>query len=306
LDGWTLHRDSGGIMDRRILSGYVLGTLGVLIFGLTLPMTRLAVSELAPWFVTMGRAALAGVIAGAVLAIARPRRPSSRELALMTLASLCLVIGFPGFVALAMTRVPAAHGGVILGVLPLATAAMAVLINGEKPAASFWFWSVLGATIVTLFALREGGGSFGLGDIFLALAVASTAVGYTISARLSGKRPGWEVISWQVIIALPLTLPVALWLAPPDVGTIRATVWGGFLYVAIFSQYLGFFAWNAGLAMGGVARVAQVQLLQTFVTLAGAALVLGEPLGIEALGTAVIVVGIVMLGARSRVSKPKG
>jgi drug/metabolite transporter (DMT)-like permease len=290
-------------MERGLLSGYLLGALGVLIFGLTLPMTRLAVGELAPWFVTMGRAAVAGLVAAAVLAALRRKPPRGTELGLLALASLCLVIGFPGFVAMAMARVPAAHGGVVLGVLPLATAAMAVIVNGERPSTAFWFWSAAGAAIVTLFALREGGGGFGVGDLYLALAVASTSLGYTVSARLSGQRPGWEVISWQVAIALPLTLPAALLLMPASAGAVSAPACGAFLYVAIFSQYLGFFAWNAGLALGGVARVSQVQLLQTFVTLAGAALLLGEPLGFEALATATLVVAVVLLGARSRVAK---
>lgn len=291
-----------GTAMNPVMTGYLLGGLGVAIFGLTLPMTRLAVQELAPWFVTMGRAAVAGLIALVVLGFVRPSLPSRSELARLFLAALCLVVGFPGLVALAMREVPAAHGGIVLGILPLATAAMAVLVNGERPSPVFWLWSVIGAGIVTGFALREGGGALVPGDGYLFLAVLVTGLGYAISARLSARRPGWEVISWMVVISLPLTLPLALWLAPTDPAAIGRKTWLGFAYVALFSQYLGFFAWNAGLAIGGVARISQVQLLQTFVTLAGAWLVLGEPLGAEAVIVAAVVVVVVALGGRSRIA----
>jgi drug/metabolite transporter (DMT)-like permease len=283
--------------------GYLLGALGVAIFGLTLPMTRVAVQELAPWFVTMGRAAIAGLVAAAVLTIARPAPLARGQLALCAVAALCLVVGFPGLVALAMREVPAAHGGIVLGVLPLATAAAAVLVNGERPAPAFWSWSLAGAAIVTLFALREGGGAPTAGDLYLVAAVLVTALGYTVLAKLSASRPGWEVISWLVLVSLPVTAPLALWLAPAEPGLVSTRVWLAFLYVALFSQYLGFFAWNAGLALGGVARVSQVQLLQTFVTLAGAWLLLGEPLGLDALAAAAAVVGVVALGGRSRIAR---
>jgi drug/metabolite transporter (DMT)-like permease len=285
-----------------VMTGYLLGGLGVAIFGLTLPMTRLAVQELAPWFVTTGRAAVAGLVALAVLGIVRPSRPTGGELMRLSVAALCLVIGFPGLVALAMREVPAAHGGIVLGILPLATAAMAVLVNGERPSPAFWLWSLAGAVIVTGFALRQGGGGFVAGDLYLFLAVLVTGLGYTISASLSARRPGWEVISWMVVLSLPVTLPLALWLAPAQPAAVSGRAWLGFAYVALFSQYLGFFAWNAGLAIGGVARVSQVQLLQTFVTLAGAWLVLGEPLGAEAFAVAAVVVLVVALGGRSRIA----
>ena len=283
--------------------GLALGFLGVVIFGATLPATRVAVSELAPWFVTTGRAAVAGVIALVVLGFLRKPVPDRADWGRFVFASACLVIGFPGFIGLAMQTVPASHGGVVLGILPLATAVSAALMSGERPSAMFWLCGVLGAVVVVTFALRESAFHLTLGDAYLFGGVIVTAVGYVVSAELSRKRPGWEVISWQVVVALPLTVPIAWWLLPADPAAIGLRSWLGFGYVAIFSQYIGFFAWNSGLALGGIARVSQVQLLQTFVTLGIAALVLGEAVGIDTLSFAGLVFLIVFVGRIARIGR---
>ncbi|HEY8380725.1 MAG TPA: DMT family transporter [Microvirga sp.] len=265
-------------MSRETL-GLLLGLIGVTVFAGTLPFTRLAVEALSPAFVTAGRAALAGLIAGAVLLLLRRPWPARASLGRLALASLCLVGGFPIFTGLAMESVPAGHGGVVLGILPLATALLSALIAGERPGTAFWVAAVAGAALVVGFTLREGQGGFETGDLFLFAAVLSSSLGYVISAQLAqtGLR-GWEVISWLLVIALPASLPLALWLAPADATAIPAWSWAGFAYVTLMSQYLGFFAWNAGLALGGIARVSQVQLLQTFITLVIAAALNREPI----------------------------
>jgi drug/metabolite transporter (DMT)-like permease len=261
--------------------GYFLGFIGVVIFGGTLPATRAAVADLAPWFVTMGRAAIAGVLAVVVLvALRRPLPP--RELwGDIVIASACLVIAFPGFIGLAMQTVPASQGGVVLGILPLATALCGALFAGDRPPAAFWGWSLAGAALVLAFTLKDSGiGQAGftlaIGNIYLLGAVAATGIGYAFSARVSRRMPGWETISWACLVALPFTLPLAWWLRPADFGAVGGSAWSGFAYTAVMSQYVGFFAWNAGLAMGGVAKVSQVQLLQQFVTLGISAVFLGE------------------------------
>jgi drug/metabolite transporter (DMT)-like permease len=251
--------------------GLLIGFVGVAIFGGTLPFTRIAVEALDPWFVTAGRASLSGLLAGAVLIVLRRPVPDRASLIKIACASFFIVGGFPAFTALAMTSVEASHGGVVLGILPLVTAAISAWMTGERPSARFWLAAVAGAALVAAFALRAGGGRFVAGDLLLAGAVLSAAIGYNLSGQLTRLMSGWEVISWILVIAPPVTLPATLWLAPSTPSEVPARCWIAFAYVTLMSQYIGFFFWNAGLALGGVARVSQVQLLQTFVTLVIAA-----------------------------------
>lgn len=284
--------------------GLLLGLVGVIVFGATLPMTRLAVvppvgAGLDPWFVTGGRAALAGLVALLVLLVLRRPVPPPGTRGPILGAAVLLVGGFPGFTGFAMQSVPAAHGGVVLGVLPLVTAAFGAWLTGERPRPAFWLCAGLGALLVVAFALRDGGGRVEPGDLLLVGATVSAALGYVLSAKAARVLPGWEVISWALVAALPVTLPVALWTLPEVPLRVAPVTWLAFLYLALMSQYLGFFAWNAGLVMGGVARVSQVQLLQTFVTLAVAALLTGERVDPLTWTAALAVVALVLAGRRA-------
>ncbi|MFS8036481.1 DMT family transporter [Xanthobacter sp. AM11] len=289
-------------MDRRLLLGLVLGFVGVVMFGATLPFTRLALGEMSPWFISFGRAALAGLVA-LVMVVATRRPWPLREPATMralAVASLCLIFGFPLLMAVATQTVPAAHGGVVLGLLPLGTALAAMLLAGEKPGVGLFVASAAGAGLVVAFALRNGGaGAFGYGDMLLFAAVVVCAVGYAVSGRLARRLMGWEVIAFMLILCLPVTLPAALitfpWGAP-----VGAASWAAFAYLGLVSQFLGFFFWNAGLAMGGIARVGQVQLLQTFVTVGLAWPVNGEVPDVETALFAIAVVATVALAQRMR------
>lgn len=287
-------------MTRETL-GLLIGFVGVAIFGGTLPFTRIAVETLDPWFVTFGRASLSGLVAAAVLIALRRPMPERANVAKMIWASLFIVGGFPALTAFAMTRVPASHGGVVLGVLPLATAAIGAWMTGERPSARFWLAAVGGAALVTAFALRDGGGRFDLGDLLLAGAVLCAAIGYNISGQLTRAMSGWEVISWILVVSLPATLPLTLWFAPVVPGEVPALSWVAFAYVTLMSQYIGFFFWNAGLAIGGVTRVSQIQLLQTFVTLIVAAALNGERVDWLTWLVAVLVVALVVAGRRARI-----
>lgn len=284
----------------RLLAGLSLGFVGVVVFGGTLPFTRLAVADLDPWFVTTGRSAIAGLIAGCVLIATRRRLPRREALGRLVLVSLCVVGVFPIATGLAMTTVEASRGGVVLGILPLVTAIVAALLGQERLPPRFWAAVFVGAGIVVAFALRDGAAGLALGDAYLVLAVLGAALGYGLSGALSREMPGWEVISWALVVALPLTIPAAVALAPADPAAVSGASWAGFAYVTVMSQYLGFFAWNAGLALGGVARVGQVQLLQVFVTLAVAAQLNGERVDLATWLTAGLVVVVVVVAARAR------
>ena len=188
----------------------------------------------------------------------------------------------------------------MLGILPIATALVAVAITHERPRPLFWIASFAGAALVIAFSLRQGGGTFSAGDLLLFAAVAVSAIGYAFSGRLTSQMPGWEVISWVLVIALPLSIPAAALTMPADIGHISLKPWLGLLYVALFSQWIGFFAWNAGMAMGGIARVSQIQLLQPFVTFALAAFFNDETITLQILLFAAAVVVTVAISTRTR------
>lgn len=286
---------------RHPLAGLLLGFIGVVIFGATLPVTRVALTGFDPAFITFARAFLAGIAAAATLVIARKRFPKP-HLAAFVMIGATLVFGFPGLVNVAMQTVPASHGGIVLGVLPLLTAVFAALIGGERPGAAFWMWGLVGAMLVLGFTLRGGGFVPGIGHVWLGGAAVISALGYVVSGKLARELPGWEVIAWALVLCLPLTALGSLWAwngggmhAPP------MAAWWALAYLAFGSMFAGFFFWNAGLAIGGIARVGQVQLLQTFVTLGISALLLGEKITPVMLVFACAVAVIVWLGRKARV-----
>ena len=298
----ALLRESSASLSRERL-GLLLGFVGMAIFGGTLPATRIAVAAIDPLALTALRTAIAGLCSLALLLVLRRPFPPRRLWFELAVASLCVCIMFPFLMALAVRTVDAAHGGVVMGALPIATAFVAVLITHERPKPLFWIASIAGAALVVAFALRQGGGSLSSGDLLLFAAVAASAIGYTFSGRLTASMPGWEVISWAVVIALPVSLPAAALTFPADYAHIALKPWLAVLYVALFPQWIGFFAWNAGLAMGGIARVSQVQLLQPFVTFTLAAIFAGETITPQIVLFAAAVVATVAISTRTRAQK---
>ena len=287
--------------------GLLLGLLGVLIFAMTLPMTRLAVGpaeapQLPPLFVTAGRAVGAALLSLIYLRLSGARRPQHTDLLPLLATAVGTVVGFPLFIALALREVPAMHAAVITGVLPLFTAVVAAWHLRQRPSRGFWVCALLGCALVLGFAALQGGGHLVLADGLLLLAMLSAATGYVSGAQLSMRWRAEHVISWVLVISLPLTLPVALlsWPAAP----VRPLAWAGFAYVTVFSMWLGFFAWYRGLAVGGTMRVSQVQMVQPFLALLLAVPVLGEPLQLTTLMFAVAVVAVVFVGKHMPVGQP--
>lgn len=283
--------------------GLLLGFVGVVIFGGTLPATRIAVAVIDPLAMTALRTTIAGLCALVLLLILRRPLPPRRLWPQLAIVMLSIAVVFPLLTALALKTVGASHGSVVLGILPLATACVAVAITHERPKPLFWIASVIGAAIVVAFALRQAGGTLSAGDLLLFGAVAASAIGYGFSGRLTAQMPGWEVISWVLVMALPIALTSAALTLPPDLAAIPQGPWLAVLYVAIFSQWIGFFAWNAGMAMGGIARVSQVQLLQPFVTFAFAAMFNDEAITLPVVMFAAAVVAVVAISARTRAKK---
>ncbi len=263
------------MLDDRT-SGWINGLIGVVIFAGSLPATRVAVADFDPVFLTLARAAIAGLLGLALLLLFREKRPLRADLLPLLVVSLCVVIGFPLLTALALRHVTAAHSIVFIGLLPLATALFGVLRGGEQPRPAFWLLSGLGSALVVGFALTQGFAAAPAGDLLMLAAIVICGLGYAEGAQLSRRLGGWQVISWALLLALPVTAGAALVLRPVDLAATGAPAWLGLAYVSLFSMLIGFVFWYRGLAQGGIAAVGQLQLLQPFFGLALAGLLLGE------------------------------
>ncbi len=287
-----------------VQKGLWLGLLGVVIFALTLPLTRLAVGtpqvpQLSGLFVASGRATVAAVLSVIFLRLSRAPLPRRADWPALGLVSCGVVFGFPMLSSLAMRHVEAVHASVMLGVLPLATALVGAWLHRQRPSAGFWVCAGLGAALVVTFALlRSGHSGFTLAwaDTLLLAAMACAAVGYGMGSLLSQRMRADHVICWALLIGLPFNLPLALMEYPQ--AAINSSAWWGFFYVAVCSQWLGFFAWYRGLSLGGTVRVSQVQLLQPFLSMAFAVPLLGERLDVLTVGFGLAVIAVVFVGRK--------
>ncbi|MEU5878410.1 DMT family transporter [Spirillospora sp. NPDC047279] len=276
------------------LGGFGLAALGVLAFSFSFPGTVFALDGLDPHLVGFGRAAVAALLAAALLAAVRAKRPRGRQWAGLAAVGGGVIFGFPILTSLALDGgASSAHSAVIIGLLPAATAVMAVLRAGERPSPAFWLASGAGAAWITGFALVRGAGHFTTADLLLFAALVVCAVGYAEGGRLAREMPGWRVISWALVLAAPITLPVTIWLLATTEPHWTGRAVSGFAYVSLISMYLGFFAWYAGMARIGIAQASQVQLAQPILTLVWSGLFLGELVdattGLAALGVLVCV-----------------
>jgi drug/metabolite transporter (DMT)-like permease len=278
-------------------SGLINGLIGVVIFSGSLPATRVAVLEFDPVFLTVARATIAGVLALCMLWLFKVKRPARNQLLPLVIVAMGVVVGFPLLTALALQYVTSAHSIVFVGMLPLATAAFGVLRGGERPRPAFWFFSVLGSLLVVGFAVSQGLTASPTGDILMLLAILACGLGYAEGAKLSKTLGGWQVISWALVLSLPIVAPLTRWLAPSSFSGISAPAWLSLAYVSLFSMLIGFVFWYRGLAQGGIAAVGQLQLLQPFFGLALAATLLHEQVSIGMLGVTVAVI-LCVVGAR--------
>lgn len=288
------------------LPGAVLAFLGVLGFSFTFPATVLALDGFDPFLITFGRAAIAAVLAAAALLAVRAARPHRRQLPSLLAVGGGVVLGFPGLTTLALDLgASAAHSAVVIGVLPTATAVFAVLRAGERPAPAFWAAGLGGAAVIVVFTLSRGTGHLTTADTLLLCALFAGGLGYAEGGRLAREMPAWRVISWAVVLCVPVSVPASLLLAggggmSADVGMPAVL---GLAYVGVVSMLLGFFAWYAGMARAGVARAGQVQLAQPILTLIWSWLVLDERLGMPVLVAAVAVLCSVAVTQRARVRR---
>lgn len=283
--------------------GMLIGFIGILIFSLTLPVSKIAVLSFNPYFIAFGRAVLAGLFALIYLAYKKESVPTKVDFVKFVVIALGVVFGFPILTTVAMAHGSSSHGAVILGVMPLATTAIGVLRFKERPSLGFWLISLLGASLVVLYALLKSSGSFTYIDGLLVLGGISACIGYVEGGELSRKMNPRAVISWALVISLPFNIVMSWLTYSPEYLNAGAIAWTSFIYLSLFPMFLGFFFWYEGLAIGGIARVSQVQLIQPFCTLIAASILLGDPLTLMNLIFAVLVVSTVMLGKKMLVRR---
>jgi len=280
------------------IEGWGSGLLGVIIFSGSLPATRVAVADLSPLFLTSVRAVIAAGLGALMLWALRQPRPGRRDLQSLLLIGLGVVIGFPLLTALALQHITSARSIAFIGPLPLITAAFAVLRGGERPRPLFWLFSGLGGVTVVCFALIGGGGGSVTGELLMLAAIVVCGLGYAEGAVLSRRLGGWQVISWALLLSAPLMLVLTLITAPASAQGIGLSAWLGLAYVSIFSMLIGFVFWYRGLALGGIAGVGQLQLLQPFFGLALAGLLLGEPVAWSMIAVTLLTVACVAFARR--------
>ncbi|MGE0749245.1 MAG: DMT family transporter [Variibacter sp.] len=289
--------DGAVVATNRMAVGWINGFIGVVIFSGSLPATRVAVQAFDPVFLTLARASIAGVLALCLLVAFKEKRPTRGDLTSLIVVSLGVVVGFPLLTALALQYVTSAHSIVFIGLLPLATAAFGVLRGGERPRPAFWFFSVLGSALVAGFAVSQGLSASPIGDALMFAAIIVCGLGYAEGATLSRTLGGWQVISWALVLSLPIMVVLMILYMPRTFSGIGSPAWFSLAYVSLFSMLIGFIFWYRGLAQGGIAAVGQLQLLQPFFGLALAATLLHEPVTAALLGVTVAVI-LCVAGAR--------
>ena len=279
--------------------------LGVLAFSLTFPATSWGLTGLGPWSLVFCRAGLAGLIATGCLAARRARTPARRHWPGLLVVAAGTVMGFPLLTTLALTTSTTSHAAVVVGLLPLTTAAWSAVRTGARPSRAFWAAAVAGAAVVVGFAVQQTGGAPTVGDLYLFAALLICAAGYTEGGRLARSMPGWQVSCWSLVICLPVSLAgVALSLAV-EPARLDARAVAGVLWLAVGSQLFGLLAWYRGMAAIGVTRASQLQLAQPMLTLVWSVLLLGERPGLAAPIAAAAVVVCVGITQRSGTREPR-
>jgi drug/metabolite transporter (DMT)-like permease len=275
--------------------GFMYGLMAVIAFGFTLPISKLLLQYWNPFFIAFARSVLASIFAIIFLLIWEKHFPSKKQFLQLFIIALGVILGFPVFSTVAMETLPASHGAIMIGILPLTTSVFGTLLTKDKPSILFWISSIFGSGLVVLYALIEGNGSFYEGDFFLLIAIFVVSIGYALGARLAKEMNGWKVISWALVISLPYTLLVSLWYLPSNVISIPYSGYLYFLYLGMVSQLFAFFAWYKGLLLGGIARVSQVQLIQVFVTFFASSILLDEAISMLMIVFTILVLSTVWI-----------
>ncbi|MEU8782666.1 DMT family transporter [Streptomyces sp. NPDC048637] len=280
--------------------GALLAAVGVAAFSLTFPATAWALEGMGPWTVVMLRSVLAAVLAVGALAVFRVRLPERRHWTGIAVVAGGVVLGFPLLTTLALQTSTTSHAAVVIGLLPLTTAACSAVRTGARPSRTFWIASLAGAAVVIGFAVQQSGGAPGRGDLLLFAALLVCAAGYTEGGRLARHMPGWQVIGWALVLALPVTVVGAAVALSTEPLRLTAHAIGGLLWLATGSQFLGMVAWYRGMAAIGIHKASQLQLAQPLLTLVWSVLLLGEQLPPAAPAASLAVLACIAVTQRTR------
>jgi drug/metabolite transporter (DMT)-like permease len=283
-------------------SGLFWGFLGVLAFSFTVPLTRVAVEGMSPLFIGSGRAVLAAILATFVLVVTRQKLPNARQFRHLVVVGAGVVVGFPYFTSYALETVPAAHAAVVIGLLPIATAVVAVIRTSERVHGRFWVFAILGAISAISFASVAAGefGHFEWADLLLVGAVITSAIGYSEGAVVSRELGSWQTISWTLVIWSPVMIIMTIVSVATQPITATPWQWAAFVYLGAVSMYLSFFGWYRGLAIGPITTVSQVQLVQPVLSIVWAALILGEVITLDVAVGGAVVIACSALAVRTR------
>jgi drug/metabolite transporter (DMT)-like permease len=275
---------------KKTTQGWLSGFVGVTTFAGLLPATRIALQGFDPTFLTVARASIAGILALLSLYLLKQPRPNASQISTLLLSALGVVVGFPLLTGFALLYVTSAHCVVFVGLLPICTALFAVLRGGERPSWPFWLFSLVGAVLVAGYATLGSGEASLVGDGLMLAAIVACGMGYAEGARLSRVLGGWQVICWSLVVSLPVMLPLTLILWPSSFATVSTSAWLGLGYVSLFSMLFGFVFWYRGLALGGIAAVSQLQLIQPFIGFVLAAWLLQESISLTMLWITLVAV----------------
>ncbi|MDA9170849.1 DMT family transporter [Alphaproteobacteria bacterium] len=281
--------------------GMLIGFVGIAIFSLTLPFTQMAVNEMSPFFLAFGRASIAGICALILLIFNKSKFPNRVQINKLIIIVVGVVYGFPIFTSIAMTTLPSSHSGIVLGILPLAMSLFAAIKYKEKPSLSFWLTSIFGTFMVISYTFMDNDGSLMIEDLWLLFAILFAAIGYSEGGILSKEMGSIAVISWALVISLPINLFASYVFYETSYATISFQAFMSLMYVGLFSMFIGFFFWYKGIAIGGISRVGQVQLIQPFLTIIGAYFLTNEKITFLNILFALIVLIVIIIGRRTKI-----
>jgi len=281
--------------------GMLIGFVGIAIFSLTLPFTQMAVNEMSPFFLAFGRASIAGICALILLIFNKSKFPNRVQIKKLIIIVVGVVYGFPIFTSIAMTTLPSSHSGIVLGILPLAMSLFAAIKYKEKPSLSFWLTSIFGTFMVISYTFMDNDGSLMIEDLWLLFAILFAAIGYSEGGILSKEMGSIAVISWALVISLPINLFASYVFYETSYATISFQAFMSLMYVGLFSMFIGFFFWYKGIAIGGISRVGQVQLIQPFLTIIGAYFLTNEKITFLNILFALIVLIVIIIGRRTKI-----
>ena len=281
--------------------GMLIGFVGIAIFSLTLPFTQMAVNEMSPFFLAFGRASIAGICALILLIFNKSKFPNRVQIKKLIIIVVGVVYGFPIFTSIAMTTLPSSHSGIVLGILPLAMSLFAAIKYKEKPSLSFWLTSIFGTFMVISYTFMDNDGSLMIEDLWLLFAILFAAIGYSEGGILSKEMGSIAVISWALMISLPINLFASYVFYETSYATISFQAFMSLMYVGLFSMFIGFFFWYKGIAIGGISRVGQVQLIQPFLTIIGAYFLTNEKITFLNILFALIVLIVIIIGRRTKI-----